>query len=47
MHCTGWKAKVALEKELGEGIVPTGVGHRVEVQGSRVGDDTMWVEIAE
>ncbi|KAJ2913080.1 hypothetical protein MD484_g7333, partial [Candolleomyces efflorescens] len=47
MHCTGWKAKVALEKELGEGVVPTGVGHRVEIQGSREDDGKLWVKIAD
>ncbi|KAJ3523699.1 hypothetical protein NMY22_g11328 [Coprinellus aureogranulatus] len=48
MHCTGWKAKVALEAALGEGVVPAGVGHKVEVEG--VAEESgagraMWVEI--
>lgn len=47
MHCTGWKAKVALEKELGEGIVPTGVGHRVEIQGEEEHEGRTWVKIEE
>ena len=38
MHCTGFQAKIALEKALGEGCVPTGVGHRVDIVGNR-GDD--------
>lgn len=29
MHCTGFKAKIALEHELGEGCVPAGVGMKV------------------
>ncbi|KIO25909.1 hypothetical protein M407DRAFT_75106 [Tulasnella calospora MUT 4182] len=29
MHCTGFKAKIALEQELGEGCVPAGVGMKV------------------
>ncbi|KAI0049822.1 hypothetical protein FA95DRAFT_1587993 [Auriscalpium vulgare] len=33
MHCTGSNAKIALEKEFGEGCVPAGVGHKVVVEG--------------
>ncbi|KAL0072441.1 hypothetical protein AAF712_000204 [Marasmius tenuissimus] len=33
MHCTGFQAKVALENELGAGVVPAGVGIKVEVVG--------------
>ncbi|KAH8078045.1 beta-lactamase-like protein [Cristinia sonorae] len=33
MHCTGFQAKAALEKALGEGCVPAGTGIRVEVTG--------------
>ncbi|KAI0790780.1 beta-lactamase-like protein [Abortiporus biennis] len=33
MHCSGFKAKVALEHALGEGCVPAGTGIRVEVSG--------------
>lgn len=50
MHCTGWKAKTALEDALGEGIVPAGVGHKVEVEGVKEDDEAgraMWVKIAE
>ncbi|TFK16716.1 hypothetical protein FA15DRAFT_676591 [Coprinopsis marcescibilis] len=47
MHCTGWRAKVALEQALGEGVVPAGVGHRVEINGIEGVDDEMWVEISE
>ncbi|KAL0571155.1 hypothetical protein V5O48_010810 [Marasmius crinis-equi] len=38
MHCTGFPAKAALEKELGEGCVPAGVGIKVEVVGDREHD---------
>lgn len=31
MHCSGFNCKIALEKELGEGIVPAGVGMRFSV----------------
>ncbi|KAI0063568.1 hypothetical protein BV25DRAFT_1869697 [Artomyces pyxidatus] len=37
MHCTGFQAKVALEHELGEGIVPAGVGMKVVVEGAKEG----------
>ena len=50
MHCTGWKAKLALESALGEGIVPAGVGHRIEVQGVREEGKSgreMWAEIVD
>lgn len=35
MHCSGFAAKIALEAAFGEGCVPTGVGHKVEVDGNR------------
>lgn len=35
MHCSGFAAKVALEAALGEGCVPAGVGHKVEIDGDR------------
>jgi len=35
MHCTGFQAKLALEKAFGEGCVPTGVGHKIEIVGDR------------
>jgi len=44
MHCTGFKAKIALEHALGDGIVPAGVGHRVEIVAS-AGDERAWVKI--
>lgn len=33
MHCTGFSAKVALEREFGQGCVPAGTGIKVEVKG--------------
>lgn len=42
MHCTGFTAKVALEKALGEGCVPAGTGIRVEVIGDREADKTIF-----
>ncbi|KAG9011070.1 hypothetical protein FRB90_007504 [Tulasnella sp. 427] len=33
MHCSGFRAKVALENALGEGCVPAGVGIKVLVKG--------------
>ena len=41
MHCTGFGAKVALEKALGEGCVPAGTGMRVEVLGSKEAEKAM------
>ncbi|KDR75785.1 hypothetical protein GALMADRAFT_97658 [Galerina marginata CBS 339.88] len=38
MHCTGFQAKIALEKAFGEGCVPAGVGLKVEVLGDREHD---------
>ncbi|KAF9066165.1 beta-lactamase-like protein [Rhodocollybia butyracea] len=35
MHCTGFVAKVSLEQALGEGVVPAGVGIKVEIVGDR------------
>ncbi|KAF8622674.1 hypothetical protein AX15_006780 [Amanita polypyramis BW_CC] len=35
MHCSGFRTKVALEAALGEGCVPAGVGHRVDITGNR------------
>lgn len=42
MHCSGFAAKIALEAALGEGCVPTGVGHKVEVDGDREAEKTMF-----
>lgn len=41
MHCSGFQAKVALEKALGEGCVPAGVGHKVVILGDRAIDDRL------
>lgn len=38
MHCSGFRTKVALEAALGEGCVPAGVGHRVQIVGNRDDD---------
>ncbi|KAF8633458.1 hypothetical protein AX17_004627 [Amanita inopinata Kibby_2008] len=35
MHCSGFQTKLALEAALGEGCVPAGVGHRVDIIGNR------------
>jgi len=35
MHCSGFRTKVALENALGEGCVPAGVGHRVDIIGNK------------
>ncbi|KAG7098645.1 hypothetical protein E1B28_000561 [Marasmius oreades] len=35
MHCSGFQAKLALEKELGDGCVPAGVGIKFDVTGDR------------
>lgn len=35
MHCSGFQSKIALERALGEGCVPAGVGIKVEVRGDR------------
>ncbi|CAL1707439.1 unnamed protein product [Somion occarium] len=35
MHCSGFASKIALERALGEGCVPTGTGIRVVVDGQR------------
>ncbi|KAA1476800.1 metallo-beta-lactamase protein [Dentipellis sp. KUC8613] len=41
MHCTGFNAKLALAAELGEGVVPAGVGHKIRVVGSRENERLM------
>ena len=41
MHCSGFAAKVALEEAFGEGCVPTGVGHKVIVEGSLEAEDRL------
>jgi len=35
MHCSGFAVKVALEEAFGEGVVPAGVGVKVEVIADR------------
>ncbi|KZT04581.1 Metallo-hydrolase/oxidoreductase [Laetiporus sulphureus 93-53] len=42
MHCSGFVAKIALEAALGEGCVPAGVGHKVEVAGDREAEKKMF-----
>ncbi|KAG8898796.1 hypothetical protein FRC01_010758, partial [Tulasnella sp. 417] len=43
MHCTGFKAKIALEQELGEGCVPAGVGMKFQVKGDEEGEKMLGV----
>ncbi|KAF8638023.1 hypothetical protein AX16_010655 [Volvariella volvacea WC 439] len=38
MHCSGFQSKLALEEALGDGCVPAGVGHRIEITGDREHD---------
>ncbi|KAG8214022.1 hypothetical protein J3R82DRAFT_10777 [Butyriboletus roseoflavus] len=38
MHCSGFQSKIALERALGEGCVPAGVGIKVEIRGDRQAD---------
>ena len=38
MHCSGFAAKVALEKAFGEGCVPAGTGISIEVRGDEEGE---------
>ena len=33
MHCSGFHAKVALERAFGDGCVPAGVGLKIQVEG--------------
>ncbi|KAJ3476042.1 hypothetical protein NLI96_g11429 [Meripilus lineatus] len=47
MHCTGFTAKVALEKALGEGCVPASTGMRIEVVGDREVDKGMFPPVVE
>ncbi|EMD37544.1 hypothetical protein CERSUDRAFT_50292 [Gelatoporia subvermispora B] len=42
MHCSGFAAKIALESVLGEGCVPAGVGIKVDVQGNREEEQTVF-----
>ena len=45
MHCSGFKAKVGLEAAFGDGCVPAGVGIKVDVQGSREGDERLFGQV--
>lgn len=45
MHCTGFQAKIALEKALGEGCVPAGVGHKVNIVGSRTDEEMLFAPV--
>ena len=38
MHCSGFQSKIALEAAFGEGCVPAGVGHKVNIIGDRAHD---------
>jgi len=42
LHCSGFPAKVALEKALGEGCVPGGVGMKIQIQGDAKGEESMF-----
>ncbi|KAF8590976.1 hypothetical protein K439DRAFT_1644495 [Ramaria rubella] len=39
LHCSGFQAKIAFEKALGDGCVPGGVGMKIEVQGDPSGEE--------
>ena len=39
MHCSGFAAKIALERAFGEGCVPAGVGVGIEIIGSEEGEE--------
>jgi 7,8-dihydropterin-6-yl-methyl-4-(beta-D-ribofuranosyl)aminobenzene 5'-phosphate synthase len=41
MHCTGFRAKVALAAEFGERCVAAGVGIKVEIKGDREQDKVL------
>jgi len=41
MHCTGFNAKVQLEKAFGQGCVPAGVGIKIEVLGDVTFDERL------
>jgi 7,8-dihydropterin-6-yl-methyl-4-(beta-D-ribofuranosyl)aminobenzene 5'-phosphate synthase len=42
LHCSGFQAKIALEKALGQGCVPAGVGTTIEVRGDADGEQHMF-----
>jgi 7,8-dihydropterin-6-yl-methyl-4-(beta-D-ribofuranosyl)aminobenzene 5'-phosphate synthase len=41
MHCSGFEVKLALEKALGAGCVPAGVGHKIHLESDREIDDRL------
>ncbi|KAG8909863.1 hypothetical protein FRC01_006681 [Tulasnella sp. 417] len=41
MHCSGFKARIELEKELGAGCVLAGSGMKVQVNGNEEGEKTL------
>jgi len=41
MHCSGFQAQSALEKEFGEGCVPAGAGLRIDLVGNRAVDERL------
>jgi 7,8-dihydropterin-6-yl-methyl-4-(beta-D-ribofuranosyl)aminobenzene 5'-phosphate synthase len=41
MHCSGFKAKVALENAFGEGCVPAGVGIKIEIKGDEASEKAL------
>ena len=42
MHCSGFDAKVALERAFGEGCVPTGTGVKVDVIGDTAAEQRIF-----
>ncbi|TFK44812.1 beta-lactamase-like protein [Crucibulum laeve] len=42
MHCSGFQSKIALEREFGDGCVPAGVGHKIEILGDREHDKRLF-----
>jgi len=42
MHCSGFQAKIALEKAFGDGCVPAGVGLKVEVVGDKALEERLF-----
>lgn len=42
LHCSGFQAKIALEKAFGQGCVPAGVGMTIEVLGDVNGEQHMF-----
>jgi len=42
MHCSGFQSKVKLEAAFGDGCVPAGVGHKIEVLGDRASESRIF-----